>query len=312
MQDKKIYITSEKVVKVSFFVDISDVLINLAVAIISGSVVMFSQALQGGADLLASGLLVLGIKKSKRRPDRKHPFGFGREIYFWTFLSALTTFIITAGVSFYLGLKRFLNPQPINNINLVIIVLLVSILTNGYAMSLSFRRLLGKSVYKNILQIFLHSAFIATKTSFVLDLMGTLASILGLISILLYKFSNNQKFDGLGAMFIGTTLAILAIYILKSAKDLLVGQSASPDTEDKIRSTVKALKEVKKVIDLRTLHIGTEILLVDIEVNLQDDLTTDKIEILIDKIQADIIKQVPEAKEVRVELETPRVKVLLK
>jgi len=312
MPEKKLLISSEKVVKVSFFVDISDVLINLLVAIFSGSVVMFSQALQGGADLLASGLLVFGMKKSKRLADHKHPFGYGREIYFWTFLSALTTFLITAGLSFYLGLKRFLNPQPLDNVNLAIIVLLVSILTNGYAMSLSFRRLLGKNVYKNILQIFLHSAFIATKTAFVLDLMGTLASILGLISILLYKFSNNQKLDGLGAMLIGITLAILAIFILKSAKDLLVGQSASPDTEDKIKSTVEALSEVKKVIDLRTLHIGTGTLLVDIEVNLQDDLTTDKIEILIDQIQADIMKQVPEAKEVRVELETPRVKVLLR
>ena len=312
MPDKKTHISSEKVVIVSFLVGIIDVLINSLVAIMSGSVIMFSQALQGGADLLASGLLIFGVKKSKRTANRKHPFGFGREVYFWTFLSALTTFSITAGVSFYLGLKRFSNPQPLHNVNLAIVVLVVSILTNGYAMSLSFRRLLGKKVYKKIFKIFLHSAFIATKTAFVLDLMGTLASILGLISILLYKISGNQRLDGLGAMLIGTTLAMLAFFVLKSAKDLLVGQSALPATEDKIRSTVEALSEVKKVISLRTLHIGTGALMVDIEVNLQDGLTTDKIEILIDQIQADILKQVPEAKEVRVELETPEVKVLLK
>ena len=312
MQDKKTYISSEKVVTISFLVDIIDVLINSLVAIMTGSVVMFSQALQGGADLLASGLLIFGVKKSKKPADRKHPFGFGREVYFWTFLSALTTFSITAGISFYLGLKRFLNPQPLQNVDLAIIVLFISILTNGYAMSLSFRRLLGKRVYKNIFKIFLHSAFIATKTAFVLDLMGTLASILGLISILLYKISGNQRLDGLGAMLIGMVLATLAVFVLKSAKDLLVGQSAPPATEDRIRSTVKALSEVKKVISLRTLHIGTGTLLVDIEVNLQDGLTTDKIEILIDRIQTNILKQVPEAKEVRVELETPKVKALLK
>ena len=312
MKDKKISITSEKVVTVSFFVDIGDVLINLLVAIVSGSVVMLSQTLQGGADLLASGLLILGVKKSKRLPSRKHPFGYGREIYFWTFLSALTTFTVTAGLSFYLGLKRFLNPQPIHHVNLAIIVLFISILTNGYSMSLSSRRLLNKKVYKNIFKIFFHSAFIATKTTFVLDLMGTFASILGLISILLYKISGNQRLDGLGAMFIGATLAVLAIFILKSAKDLLVGQSASPKIKEKIKSTVKNFVEVKKVIDLRTLQIGTGTLLVDIEVNLQDGLTTSKIEILIDQIQAKIKKQVPEVKEVRVGLETPEVKVLLK
>lgn len=312
MKDKKIYITSEKVVTTSFLVDISDFSISLIVAIVTGSVVMLSQAMQGGADLLSSGLMVLGVRKSKRLPDRKHPFGYGREVYFWTFLSALTTFTITAGLSFYLGINRFLNPQPIHNVNLAILVLFVSILTNGYALSLSFRRLLGKKVYKNILQIFIHSAFIATKTAFVLDLMGALASILGFIALLLYKFSNNQRLDGLGAMLIGITLALLAVFILKNAKDLLVGQSAPPQTEEKIKSTVKALAEVNKVIALRTLHIGTGTLLVDIEVNLQDDLTTDKIEALIGQIQADIVKQVPEAKDVRVELETPEVKVLLR
>ena len=312
MKDKKIYITSEKVVTTSFLVDISDFSISLIVAIVTGSVVMLSQAMQGGADLLSSGLMVLGVRKSKRLPDRKHPFGYGREGYFWTFLSALTTFTVTAGLSFYLGINRFLNPQPIHNINLAILVLFVSILTNGYALSLSFRRLLGKKVYKNILQIFIHSAFIATKTAFVLDLMGTLASVLGFITLLLYKFSNNQRLDGLGAMLIGIILAFLAIFILKNAKDLLVGQSAPPQTEEKIKSTVRALPEVNKVIALRTLHIGTGTLLVDIEVNLQKDLTTDKIEALIGQIQTDIVKQVPEAKDVRVELETPEVKVLLR
>jgi divalent metal cation (Fe/Co/Zn/Cd) transporter len=112
-------------------------------------------------------------------------------------------------------------------------------------------------------------------------------------------------------MLIGATSGIFAIFILKSSKDLLVGQSASSETEEKIKSTVEILTEVKKVIALKTLQIGTKTLLVDIEVNLQDDLTTDEIEILIDRIQADIIKQVPEATEVKIELETPKVKAVL-
>lgn len=311
MKDEKKYITSEKVVTISFIVDISDLLVSLLVAIVTGSVVMLSQTLQGGADLLSSSLLMFGVRRSNRLSDRKHPFGYGREVYFWTFLSALTTFTITAGLSFYLGIHRFLNPQPIHNVNLAILALFVSILTNGYAMSLSFRRLLGKKGYKNILQIFLHSAFIATKTSFVLDLMGTVASILGLISILLYKFTGNTRLDAFGAMLIGATLAVFAVFILKSAKDLLVGQSASSETEEKIKSAVEVLAEVKKVIALKTLQIGIKTLLVDIEVNLQDDLTTDEIEILIDRIQADIIKQVPEATEVKIGLETPKVKAIL-
>ncbi|MFH1648877.1 MAG: cation transporter, partial [Patescibacteria group bacterium] len=106
-------ITSERVVLTSFIVDILDVVIGITVTILSGSVVMVSQALEGLADLLATGLLLLGVKRSKRPSTRKHPFGYGRELYFWTFLAALLTFIITAGASFYLGLKRFLHPEPV-------------------------------------------------------------------------------------------------------------------------------------------------------------------------------------------------------
>ena len=80
---KGVQITSEKVIVTSFLVDVSDVLINAFVAVLSGSVVMLSQALEGGADLLASGFLLVGIKRSKRPSDRKHPYGYGRELYFW-------------------------------------------------------------------------------------------------------------------------------------------------------------------------------------------------------------------------------------
>jgi len=305
MSPKNTNISAEKVVTVSFLVDVSDVLINVFLTIISGSAIMLSQALQGGAGLLASGLLVVGANKSKRAPDKKHPFGYGREIYFWTFISALVTFTITAGMSFFLGLQRFLNPESVKNVNYVIIFLLISIFTNGYAMSLSFRRLLGKNVYTKIFEIFLHSSFITTKTAFVLDLMGTVASIIGLISITIYKLTGNQRFDGAGSMVIGVILAVLTIYILKSAKDLLVGQSASVKIENRIRTSVKDLKEVKEIIMLRTLHMGTGTLLVDIEVNLENNLTTDEIELLVDKIQHSITTDVPQAKEVRVSLETP-------
>lgn len=310
MPQKKAEISAEKVAVVSFLVDITDILVNLLFALISGSVVMATQSLQGGADLIASGLLVFGVKRSKKIADKRHPYGYGREVYFWTFLSALITFVFTAGFSFYLGLKRFLNPEPISNVNFLIIVLIVTTLTNGYAMSLSFRRILGKQIHKKIFRIFLHSAFITSKTAFMLDLMGTLASILGLISIILYKLTGYLRFDSLGAMLIGLTTSILAIFVLKSAKDLLVGQSATPEVEEKIKSLIETFNKEVEVIDLRTLHMGTGNLLVDAEVSLKNDFTGEEIEKLIDKIKKRINDEIPEAKEITLELETPEVKAL--
>jgi len=305
-KEKKI-VSAEKAVVASLLVDVSDVVINLFVAIMTGSVVMISQAMQGFAGLVSSGLLVLGVKKAKLPSDEVHPYGHGRELYFWTFLSTLFTFTITAVVSFYLGFKRFIDPQEIQNLNLAYIVLTVSVFTNGYAMSLSLKRLLHKKPLDKIWSVFTHGALIETKASLVLNFTGVLASCLGIITLLFYQFTGNARFDGLGAMLIAFVLGILDIYLIKRAKDLLVGRSASPETENKIMMAVKSFKEVEDIIDLRTLHIGPEKLMINIEVNFIDDLGTDEIEILIDRIEEKIKANVPSAATIQIELETPEI-----
>ncbi len=142
-------ITAKKVVTTSFIVSIGDIVINLTVALFSGSVVILSQALEGAADLLASAFLLVGVRKANKPRDKKHPYGHGRELYFWTFISALSTFTITAGASFYIGFKRFINPEEIKHINWAIFALIFAIITNGYSMSLSYRRLFIKRNIKS-------------------------------------------------------------------------------------------------------------------------------------------------------------------
>lgn len=307
MLKEKKTVSAEKAVVVSFIVDVSDVIINLIVAVMSGSVVMISQAMQGFADLVSSGLLILGVKRAKLPSDKIHPYGHGRELYFWTFLSTLFTFTITALVSFYLGFKRFMDPQEIQNLNLAYVVLTISIFTNGYAMSLSLKRLLRKKPLDKIWSVFTHGSLIETKASLVLDFTGVLASFLGIITLLLYQFTGNARYDGLGAMLIAVILGILDIYLIKRAKDLLVGRSASPESENKIIIAVKSFKEVEAILDLRTLHIGPEKLMINIEVNLIDNLNTDKIEMLIDRIEEKIKVKVPAAANIQIELETPEI-----
>src|SRR3990167_2346825 len=135
-------ITARRVVITSFLVDLIDVISSLVIAILSGSVVMLAQVLQGLADLASAGFLILGVKQSTKPTDKKHPFGHSREIFFWAMLSALTMFGITASLSFYLGLQRFLRPETIENINLAYLVLGITTITNGYSFTLSFRRLM--------------------------------------------------------------------------------------------------------------------------------------------------------------------------
>jgi divalent metal cation (Fe/Co/Zn/Cd) transporter len=139
-----------------------------------------------------------------------------------------------------------------------------------------------------------------------LDLTGTLSAFIGLISIILYAVTGDVRFDGVGAIAIGFVMAFLSFTLLRNIKDLIVGQSAPEGTERKIRKLVKKVPGVTSVIDLRTIFIGPSKLLVSLEVNLKDHLTTDEIEEITDKIQKRIKKSIPHVHDTQVELESPK------
>ncbi|MFI5240972.1 MAG: cation transporter, partial [Microgenomates group bacterium] len=133
-------ITAKRAVLTSFYVDLLDIVLNLTVSAITGSVVMFAELFQGLADLISSGLLWIGLKRSKK------------EIYFWTILSALIMLVVASSMSFYFGLKRFLHPEEVKNILLAYTALSIAIISNGYAFLISLRRILGSKSPFNLIR----------------------------------------------------------------------------------------------------------------------------------------------------------------
>lgn len=299
-------ISLKKVIATSFLVDLLDVVLSLTVAIISGSAIMFTETLEGISDLAASGILFIGFARSIKHPDKTHPFGYGREIYFWALISALITFGVTATFSIYFGVQKILHPHPVHNIYLVFIVLLIALGTNGYAFLLSYRRLLRKRSPKQIIKIFYRSSLVETKTTFILDLMGTIAAVIGLCALTIYVVTGNYALDGFGAICMGLVVALGAVFLIAGIRDLLVGRSASSEVELKIKKAALQIDEVDEVLGLKTLHMGPERLLVNLDVHMNGTLTTRQLEKLIDKIKAQIKKEVPTVKYLQVELETPR------
>ncbi len=294
-------VSAKRVVVTSFLIDLLDLSSSVVVAFLSGSVVMLAQSLEGAADLVSSGLLIFGLNRSLRHPDKNHPFGHGRELYFWTLISALFTFSVSASLSFYFGWKRFLNPSPVSNILLANLVLLLTVATNGYALFLSIHRLTGKK-HQHLAQVFFNSDLIETRATFVLDLMGTFASILGLVALTVYAFTGDMRFDGLGAMAIGVTLSLMAFFLIIGVRDLLVGKSASAETEEKIRKAAISVKAVKTVTRLRTNHIGPDQLLVELSISVKKSLITTQIEKIISEVKQKIRSQVKEAEFIQIEL----------
>ncbi len=298
-------ISERRVLVTTFLVDLLDVVINLIVAILTGSVVMLAEFFQGLADLTAAAFLLVGHNRSRKRADKQHPFGYGKEVYFWTLISAVVMMTFTATASFYFGLMRFLEPEEISYIGLGYGTLALTLVTNAYAFSLSSRRLVKNKPFKQLPGLFLNSGAVTVKNALVLDMMGTSAALFGLVSLLLYQFLDEKRFDGVGAMVVGVTTAILAFVLILGLRGLLVGERAAPEIEEKIKDVAISIREVKEVLDLRTMQIGPDRLLVNIEVHIKDGLTTDELEELIDKIKGRIQEKVASIRYVQVELETP-------
>lgn len=298
-------VTTKRSLLTSFFVNSIDIVTNLTVAILTGSVVMAAEAMQGMADLTSVGLLLVGHKRSQRKADRNYQFGYGKELYFWALLAAVIILLITATASFYFGLEKFLHPEPVERIFLAYFVLGLAIITNGYALRVSARALLGGKKLLDLPKTFAESSLLAPKTTVVLDAMGMLAAFFGLVSLIVYGITGDARFDGVGAMIVGVNLAFFAIVLLSGIRGLITGRSVPKPLAKDIHKAAKKVPGVLDVLDLRTMILGAESTLVNLEVHLDDGLSTDQIEKVIDIVKVEVGRVVPGYTHVQVEPETP-------
>ena len=276
----------KRVLLTSFFVDLLDVSMNAIIAVLTGSVVMLAETFEGLADLCSAGLLLIGFKKSHRRANHLHPFGFGKEMYFWSTLAAFVMVGITATLSFSYGYREFQHPSAIHHAFVASAVLGVAIATNGYSFWLSARKLLDGKPFKELYKSFMASPHIAAKSTLVLDAMGALAAVFGLFALIMYQLTGNTQFDGIGAMLVSIVLAGSAFVLLVSIRSLVTGQSAPREMERRIRDAVREVPEVRHIVGMRTMLLGSDKLLVNIDVHLRDELTTDQVETVVEAVRS--------------------------
>jgi cation diffusion facilitator family transporter len=304
---KKKGVSAKRAIFTSFVVDSIDIIMNFTAAIITGSIVMVAETLQGFTDLTTDVFLILGLKSGELRQG-KNNFGRGKAIYFFVFLAALVMIFLTAALTIIMGIIRILRPTAVESIILAYIVLTIAVFTNSYSFSVGCRRILAKESFWNIFKVFKKSDLVATKTTFVGDLVGILSAVFGLITLTLYSLTGNARFDGFGAVIIGLVLFWLSFMLLRNVKEFLIGKSASKEVIKRIKVATLEIPGVRSVLGVKTMYIGLEKILVNLDVHLKNNLNTDKIEKIIDNIQDNIRKKVPKVRHVQVEIETPRKK----
>ncbi len=302
---KREHLSDKKVVITSLLVSLSDVTLNFIVAVLTGSVVMLTQSLQGLSDGLTAVILLVGVNKSARTGDKTHPFGYGREIFFWVLLAGIFMFLGTGMLSVVLGYRQLIAPTIIENTWLALVMLTFGFITNAYSFSRSIKRMNQTLGTEHWWKRFMRSGMVETKATFLIDALGTSTAILGLVALSAYTFTGNLRFDGIGGVVIGVAMMAGSLFLIRDVKGLIVGRAVSDSVASAITNSALGVKGVNAVLDLRTMYVGSSKLLVILEVHLEDELTTDEIEVITDAVKAAVHQDIPNVHRVQVEIETP-------
>ena len=255
---------------------------------------MLSEAVHSIVDTCNQALLLWGLKCSSRQADEKHPFGYGMELYFWTFVVAILIFAIGAGVSLYEGIDRLSDPRPINNIHINYIVLAVSMVFEGLAWTVAFkefRKRKGKVGY--------FKAFRLSKDPTVFTvLFEDSAAMLGLIAAffgtLFSQWLNNPIFDAAASIIISIILGFTATLLAYESKGLLIGEAASNEVVSGIRKILGKGSHILSINEVLTMHMGPEDVLLNISLDFHDNISAQNVEKTIIDLEIEIKKKYPE------------------
>jgi cation diffusion facilitator family transporter len=295
------------------FVVIIALLANLAIAasklvaaLITGSSAMLAETAHTFADTGNQLTLLLGLRLALRPPDPQHPFGYGKERYFWPFMASISMFIIGGSFSVFRGIERILSPQELQDIQLNYVVLGVSAIFDGASFSLAFM-----SLRQQLVKLGLWRAIRVTKDPILFSVLfedsaGLLGLALAFIGLFLYQLTGVIIFDSLASLLIGLLLGGVALLLGYESRSLLLGEAASPETRQKIVDAVRRVPEVVDVAELLTMHMAPDDILVNMDLNLKGGLTTSHVEETIDRIEDEIRKAVPQARRIFIECETLR------
>ena len=250
------------------------------------------------SDTINQVLLLIGISRSTRSPDKKHPFGYGKVQFFYAFVVAMLIFGVAGGLSIREGIHKLLFPEPVEHVLLIYISLGIAFFFETIALHTAYKELraeMKEEGITNILKAVRESKDPTILTVVFEDTLALVSVIIAAVSVSLSYYLHNSVFDAIGSLIIGVALMIFALLLAVETKKLLIGESVSESKQQKILAAIKQVQEVKEVIDLRTMHLGPKQVIVAAEVNIDDTLTTNQVEKVIDSIEQNIRKIVPQS-----------------
>jgi cation diffusion facilitator family transporter len=275
---------------------------NLAIAIakligglISHSSAMMSEAAHSFADTVTEVLLFIALKRGNRPADDRHPFGYGRETYFWAFLAALCTFGVGAGFSIYQGVTTIIAREPEGSPTVSYIILAVSFLLEGASFLKALRQVRGAAEERGISarQYLRHTTDTTVKAVTFEDSAALVGLVLAALGLFLEQITGDPLWDGIAAILIGLLLIVVAGSLARANVSLLIGQSVPGTTRQELTDELAAIDQVDDVPFLLTTVIGPGQLLVAAKVDFADGATVADIERASDEAERRLVARHP-------------------
>jgi cation diffusion facilitator family transporter len=273
---------------------------KLAGGLISGSTAMLAEAAHSFADTLNQVFLMAALKRSQKPADAQHPFGYGMERYFWSLIAAVGIFVLGAGYSIVEGLKAVFHAEPLGSLTVSYVVLGLGVVFEGTSWWRAVRQLSGEAEERDR-GFFEHLRITSDPTAKTVAFEDT-AALVGLVlaaaGLGLHQLTGNAYWDASAAIAIGVLLAVVAYVLGRDTKEMLIGEAAPAELREGIRQSLDEHAEVDRVVEIRTMLIGPEALLVAARLDMDDALGAADVEDRTDAIAAELQKRFPQVREV--------------
>ena len=283
----------------ALFANATIAILKLIAALVTGSSGMMAEALHSVADTANQVFLLLGLRFFSRPASLKHPFGYGKERFFWSFIAAIFIFGVGATYAIYEGCIKLRHPHPPENLQWAYWVLFISFLLESGSIALAIQQELREAHGEGLtfLEYLRESKDPTAKTVLFEDSAALIGIIIAATGIYLTERHSGPGggayWDGLASIAIGLVLAVVAFVLARTSRGLLLGEAASPKTIRTIREVIEKHPNVVKVVELLTMHLAPKQILINAHVKLRDGLVTDEIERTIEEIETLIKRAEP-------------------
>lgn len=293
---------SKKAIIAAFLANLGIAIAKLVGFALTRSAGLLAEAAHSLADTGNQALLMFGSKRASRQPDRRSPFGYGRERYFWAFVVALVLFSMGGLFALYEGIQKVTHPHETKNLGIAIGILVFAILLETYSLRTAVKeanhvRPKGMSWW----QFIRRSRSPELPVVLLEDVGAEIGLFIALGGVLVAKATGDPRWDAVGSIAIGVLLIVIAIVLAVETKGLLMGETASEESEAAISAAVTDHPLVHRLINLKTQHIGPDELLVGVKVEFDGTLTVPQLAEAINAVEAEIRAAEPTAKMIYVE-----------